>query len=92
MMYVYNPAPLYYGRSESPHGMWTGGRTPFVYTFSDLKGENFEDITAFETSEYHGFCYCAIFESKDGILLGYCAGGTGDGNTLARLRIRKLYF
>lgn len=92
IMYVYNPAPLYFGRSESPYGTWTGGRTPFVYTFSDLNGDNFEEITAFETADDHGFCYCAIFETKDGILLGYCAGGTGDGSTLARLRIRKLYF
>lgn len=91
ILYVYNPAPLYFGRSESPYGVWTGGRTPFVYTFSDGNGGDFEDITVFEDADDRGFCYCAIFETDDGILLGYCAGGSEDGNALARLRIRKLY-
>ena len=91
ILYVYNPAPLYFGRSESPYGMWTGGRTPFVYTVSDGNGQNFQPIMVFEDADDRGFCYCAIFETADGILLGYCAGGPGDGNTLTRLRIRKLY-
>ncbi len=88
---VYNPAPLYYGRSEVPYGVWTGGRNPFVLTFADGNMKNLSDIIEFENDDRRGFCYCAIFETESSLLLGYCAGGDEDkGGTLCRLRIRKI--
>lgn len=87
---VYNPAPLYYGRSQEPYGTWTGGRNPFVITFANGNMKNLSDIIEFENDDHRGFCYCAIFETENALLLGYCAGGEEDGNTLCRLRIRKI--
>lgn len=87
---VYNPAPLYYGREEVSNGVWTGGRNPFVIRFGDGDFKTIGNVKAFENDETSGFCYCAIFETDTALLLGYCAGGQGDGNTLARLRIRKI--
>lgn len=89
---VWNPIPLYNGRSERPGGVWTGARTPLVYAVSTDEGQNWSEPIAIETDENSGYCYVAIHEAADGgILLAYCAGGTIDGSTLNRLRIRKLF-
>ena len=89
---VWNPIPLYNGRSERPCGVWTGARTPLVYALSTDEGQSWSEPIALETDENSGYCYVAIHETTDdGILLAYCAGGTSDGSTLNRLRIRKLH-
>lgn len=87
---VYNPVPLYPGRSETRNGVWTGARTPLVYTIADSHLQEFTPDIAIEEDDSRGFCYCAILEVDGGILLGYCAGGAKDGSTLALTRIRKI--
>lgn len=88
---VWNPVPLYNGRSEEVEGVWTGGRTPLATAFSTDGGESFGEPTLIETDERSGFCYTAIHETDSGdILLAYCAGSVEDGCTLNRLRIRKI--
>lgn len=89
---VWNPIPVYNGRSERPGGVWTGARTPLVYAISTDEGKNWSEPIAIETDENSGYCYVAIHEAADGgVLLAYCAGGPIDGSTLNRLRIRKLF-
>lgn len=89
---VWNPVPVYNGRSQHVDGIWTGGRSPLVIALSEDDGETWSKQIPIETDEKSGFCYTAIFETDDkGILLAYCAGGPEDGITLNRLRIRKLY-
>lgn len=85
---VWNPVPEYNGREKT--GFFTGGRTPLVIAVSRDNGQTFERETAFETDEYRGYCYCAIYFLEDGMLLGYNAGGAEDGSCLARTRIRRI--
>jgi len=88
---VYNPTPLMAGRSEDVDGAWTGGRNPLVLRFADGNMKKIGAINQIEKDKKRGFCYSAIFETEDGLLLGYCAGGGADYSTLNRLRIRKIY-
>ncbi len=88
---VWNPVPIYNGRSEEVEGVWTGARTPLATAISTDGGESFGELTLLETDERSGYCYTAIHETDGGdILLAYCAGSVEDGCTLNRLRIRKI--
>ena len=88
---MWNPVPVYNGRSEWIGDTWTGARTPLVLALSEDDGQNFPELIPVETDERRGFCYTAIHETRDGgLLLGYCAGGEPEGSTLRLLRIRKL--
>ena len=89
---VWNPVPLYNGRTENPGGFWNGGRTPLGLALLGKNGEYPSGCTLLETDERRGFCYCAIHETESGdLLLGYCAGGPEDGGKcLNRVRIRKI--
>ena len=89
----YNPAPLYFGRSAFAHSgrVWTGGRTPYVLEIADGNMNRVVKPRVIEDDLDRGFCYCAMFETDDSILLGYCAGGGEDENAcLFRTRIRKI--
>lgn len=88
---VWNPVPMYNGRSRHVDGVWTGGRTPLVYALSDDDGRTFGEPVVIDDDPNRGFAYTAIFETDDGgVLLGYCAGGVEDKGMLNRLRILKL--
>lgn len=87
---VWNPIPGYNGKEESPGGVWTGGRSPFVLAVSKDNGRSFSSPMIVEEDPGSGFCYCAIHPVLDGVLLAYCAGGQEDGSCLHRLRIRFL--
>ncbi len=89
---VWNPIPLYNGRSLFYNGYWTDGRNPLVIAVSSDEGESFSEYKAIETDESRGYAYTAIFETNDNsILLAYCAGGEGDVHSmLERLRITKI--
>lgn len=89
---VWNPVPIYNGRSEFAKGVWTGGRTPLVLALSRDNGLSFAPQLTLEDGPENGYCYCAIHPVEDGLLLAYCAGGPEDGSCLARLRIRKVYW
>lgn len=88
---VWNPTPIYNGRSETVDGVWTGARTPLALAVSTDDAKSFSEPELIETDERSGYCYTAIHETENGdILLAYCAGGVADGSTLNRLRIRKI--
>ena len=85
LIHVWNPVPLYNGRSERPFGVWTGARNPLVCKVGD-------ECFTIEDDESRGFAYTAVFQcAENEILLGYCAGGSEDKAMLNRLRITKLY-
>lgn len=91
LLAVYNPIPLYNGRSPTEGGVWTGGRTPLSARISRDEGATWSAPVALETESNHGYCYTAMMEEAPGqVLLAYCAGGPGDGSCLARLRIARL--
>lgn len=88
---VWNPAPVYNGKSEVINDIWTGARTPLTFAVLGENGEFDSEPHIIESDENAGFCYCAIHETEKGdILLAYCAGGTEDGCCLSKLRIRKI--
>ncbi len=84
---VYNPfdcAPFFGYDARSPLVIrMADGNMNFINDESLLKW--IEDV-----SENCGYCYTAIFETKDAILLAYCAGSKEEGGRLSRLRIRRV--
>lgn len=86
---VYNPIPEYNGRSDSAIH-FTGGRTPLAVSVSTDDGKTFSPPAAIEDDSARGYCYCAIYELDDAVLLAYCAGGPADGSILAKTRIRRI--
>lgn len=87
---VWNPIPIYNGRSETVNNCWTGGRTPLVYALSDDEGHTFSEPVILENEKDHGYCYTAIYGCRKHLLLAYCAGGPEDTVCLAKLRIRLI--
>ena len=88
---IWNPVPVYNGRSDEIDGVWTGARTPLALAVSHDNNLNFSDPIILESDEKSGYCYVAIHEMADkSVLLAYCAGSVEDGSTLNRLRIRKI--
>ena len=90
---VWNPCPFYNGHPVAPQpwAWWAIPRNPLVMAVSDNGGENFSySPKVLENDPDSGYCYTAIFETDDAILLGYCAGSKNDGGNLNRLRIRKI--
>ena len=91
LLAVWNPIPLYNGKSKMVKGIFTDGRSPLVLSFVGDADQKFTDVKLIENDPEAGFCYTAIHETADGgVLLGYCAGGVEDGCCLNRLRIRKI--
>lgn len=91
LLALYNPIPLYNGRTPYAGETWTGGRTPLSARLSEDDGETWSEPVALETQADHGYCYTALMEEESGsVLLAYCAGGPGDGGCLARLRLSRL--
>lgn len=85
---VYNPIPRYNGREMLP-GTW--GRTPIVLRKSLDGGRSFGALHVIEGDPARGYCYPAMFETRDGrMLLAYCRGGEADGCTLCRLGIAEV--
>lgn len=85
---VWNPIPEYNGRKNV--GYFTGGRTPFVLAVSRDDSKTWSEPVILDDDEMSGYCYCAMYFTKDALLLGYCAGGEEDKLCLARTRIRKI--
>ena len=85
---VYNPIPRYDGRVELGES-W--GRTPLVIRKSEDGGNTWGQLNVIEDDEERGFCYPAIFATRDSsLLLAYCRGNAEDGDTLCRLGIAKI--
>lgn len=64
---VFNPIPDYLGRD--PAEPW--GRTPFVMAVSDDDGKTFPRVFYLEDDLKNGYCYPAIFDGGDYVLVGY---------------------
>lgn len=98
---VWNPIPMYNGKSNEHNGVWIGGRNPLCFSVLDKNGVIFQPaeaglqelpikVTEIENDENRGFCYTAIYELENGdVLLGYCAGKKFD-HCLSTIRIRKI--
>ena len=86
---VYNPIPQYNARAESRAG-W--GRTPLVVRKSTDDGKTWGVPIVIEDDPQRGFCYPAVFFTKDNAMLcGYCRGGANEETTcLQRLGIMKI--
>lgn len=65
------------------------GRTPLVLATSQDEGTTWSQNHAIETDPERGFCYTAIHETEDAILLAYCSGGRGTA-VLQDLTIRRI--
>lgn len=84
---VYNPVPNYNGKACTP---WGWGRTPIVLRRSRDNGRTWGPLLTIE-GEDRGYCYPALFETKDGYLLcAYCRGGEEDRACLCRLGISRI--
>lgn len=85
---VWNPVPEYQTRGSDPR---TGGRTPLVYALSCDEGLTWSAPETVEGDNESGYCYTAIHETEDAVLLAYCAGhAERDRGCLNRLRIRRV--
>ena len=68
----------------------SGARTPFVVRTSK-DGKTWGLPIVIEEDKERGYCYPAVFFTKDNSMLcGYCRGGKEDPNWLARLGIMKI--
>ena len=69
-------------------------RSPLVIRMADGNMNFVNDESLFKWVEdfsvESGYCYTAIFETDDAVLLAYCAGSKQDGGRLTRLRIRRV--
>lgn len=86
---IYNPIPQHNVRICHPAG-W--GRTPLVIRRSTDDGKTWGEFTVIEGEEDHGYCYPAVFFTKDDTMLcAYCRGGSPDEPCcLQRLGIMKI--
>jgi len=85
---VWNPIPVYNGRETSKAG-W--GRIPLVWAVSKDDGVTWSEPHEIENEDGHGYCYPALFFTKDNAMLcAYCAGGSEDGICLAKLNVMKI--
>ncbi len=66
---VFNPTPAYLGRDADEMRVW--GRTPLVIAVSEDDGTSFPRVYAIEDDPKNGYCYPAIFDGGDYILVGY---------------------
>ena len=83
---VWNPVPNYNGRDITSAG-W--GRTPLVTAWSEDDGKTWTEMEIVEDEPGHGYCYPAVFFTRDGMLMSYCSGGPDEGSCLAETTIRK---
>ena len=85
---VWNPIPNYCGREIVPR---MGGRTPLVYAVSADDGVSWSKPHLIEGQPDHGYCYPALFFTRDqSLLCAYCAGGPADVHCLSRTNIAKI--
>lgn len=87
---VWNPIPSYPGRPQPASG-WNDDRTPLVFAVGDPTGAQWSDQVVLEDDPDSGYCYTAIHELPDAILVAYCAGSAvHDRNCLVWLRVRRI--
>ena len=64
---VWNPIPNYAGRDQT--GTW--GRTPLALAVSENDGKSFARMYLLEDDPKNGYCYPAVFDGGDYLLVGY---------------------
>lgn len=88
LMAIWNPVPEYQTRHSDRR---TGGRTPLVYAFSEDEALTWSEPEILEDDPLGGYCYTAMYVTKEALLLSYCAGDTRrDASCLNRTRIRVI--
>lgn len=69
---VFNPIPRFAIRNDvTSFGGKTWGRTPLVCAVSDNDGQTFERIYYLETDPENSYCYPAVFDGGDYMLVSY---------------------
>jgi len=87
---VWNPVASSPGRPRPASG-WNDDRTPLVLAIGDAAGKEWAEQVVLEDDPDSGYCYTAIHELPDALLLAYCAGSAvHDRNCLVRLRVRRV--
>lgn len=87
---VWNPVASSPGRPQPASG-WNDDRTPLVLSVGDPTGVEWSQQVMLEDDSDSGYCYTAIHELPDALLLAYCAGSAvRDRNCLVRLRVRRI--
>jgi sialidase-1 len=66
------------------------GRTPLVAAISRDEGKTWENHKLLESDPAHGYCYTAIHDADDAMLLAYCCGGGNQSAVLQNLRVRRV--
>lgn len=90
LLAVWNPVADSPGRPQPRQGT-NAGRTPLVLSIADPTAQRWSTQLVVEDDPDSGYCYTAIHELDDAVLLAYCAGSAiHDGNCLTRLRIRRI--
>lgn len=86
---VFNPIPNYTTRPNADGSVW--GRTPLVCAVGEDDGNSFERIYALEDDPNNGYCYPAIIEGKDYILISYYHSNNTD-SPLTSCKMIKIMF
>ncbi|MFW6154446.1 MAG: sialidase family protein [Planctomycetota bacterium] len=66
------------------------GRTPLVTAISRDDGATWTSHKLLESDPRRGFCYTAIHDVSDAVLLAYCCGGGDRGAVLQDLCVRRV--
>lgn len=85
---IYNPYP----ESKLANKGISKGRTPLIIRKSLDDGKTWSSPLVVEDEPNRGYCYPAVFFTKDDAMLcSYCRGGVEDKSCLARLGIMKIW-
>ena len=68
----------------------TGGRFPLVLAESSDEGKSWHNARRLEKDTRRGFCYPAIYFTRDAVLLAYCCGGLNDTIMLQDMKIVRI--
>ena len=69
---IFNPIPRFAVRNDiTSYGGKTWGRTPLVCAVSDNDGKEFDRIYYLETDPENSYCYPAVFDGGDYMLVSY---------------------
>lgn len=88
LLALWNPVPDYLTKDFHPR---TGGRCPLIAAVSQDDGQHWAGPLVLEDNPRGGYCYTAIHQIGDAVLLAYCAGDVDhDVACLNKLRIKRL--
>lgn len=68
----------------------TGGRFPLVIAESSDDGKSWHNARRLEKDPRCGFCYTAMYFTRDALLLAYCCGGLNNTIMLQDLKIVRI--